>query len=323
MKSDLVLVSGAFFAVAFLVPYDVPIGKVFAPRRAYREALIHWLCIIGPAYGGYWLVKRAIIGPESVATAGSAIRHIEQYLSVPSAREFIGQAVPILFSHGPIAIFAAIGGTVLWLARTRNGRVGWILLLLLWTLPGYLFWQLISGNNVRHLLLYPIPCFWMAAAWAQKKGIRWLVVSAAIVVIADFLIPANSGLNLFPSPNVPVSARLNRQKQAVLRSVAHDLLSGNISQSCYFGAYTVDYVEAFLLKEMDDRFMRERVLSVDQFRIDVIRADGTWDRRVDIIRTSHAPPLAQSIGCSVVRTTEYNAVGERARYFGSEWGRVF
>jgi hypothetical protein len=192
----------------------------------------------------------------------------------------------------------------------------WILLIAAWSLLQYLFWLVVSGNNVRHLLLAPLPLLWLGSSYLCRQKGRIAVAVVLCILGLDFCISPNSGANIFPSPNVPESVHLMRQKENVLRAKARALLvDGDKSDACYFGLYTIDHVSAYLLEEIDRLGMREELLSNTAFRIAVRRPDNSLYRNVNVL---FAAELPTNSGCGITESVEYRE-SLPTRYFGSEW----
>lgn len=317
VKNDFVLLTAAFPAVVLFERAKEGTGAFL---RSIPRAVLCSVVALGPAYLICSALKHLILGANTIAGVGGALQHIQRYFSVPHGREFVAQVTPMFFSHGVFALIAAAIGSVLWLRTGQvTNRLGWAAIIVFWTIPGYLFWILVAGNNVRHLMLLPIPLFWAAAQYARRRSARLLGASTLVVLALDFLMPPNSGLNLFPAPNVPASARLHRQKQLQLRAAAEDLLTGDGRRACYVGGRTLDHVSSFLLEQVDARGMRERLLANNQFRVNIYR-DGAFFREVDMVPALRWPSQASLTSCDIVRTAEY-ASGERIRFFGGEWGQ--
>lgn len=316
MKSDFILLALAYAPLALLL--DSVASTAFAMRRLWRAGG-YALPALVPGYLLFVAAKSQILSGAPAAGNEAAVAHINRFLSLPTGIAFIEQAAPIFFSHGIFLILLAASGAVAWFITERGPtRLPWGLFVAAWILPQYCFWLLIRGNNVRHLLLAPIPLFWLAAVQLQKRGTKTLAIATLCIIAADVALPPNSGANIFPSPNVPASARLLRAKQQRLQEAAQRLMSGSEERSCYFGMFTIDHVSAFLLADVDRAGMREKLLTNSAFRIAVYRADGSLFRYVDVLAAPLPPQPTDTAECGITDSVEY-AGHQRIRYFGAEW----
>jgi hypothetical protein len=233
----------------------------------------------------------------------------------------IEQLATVAFSHGPFVLLAVAAAATLWICHAqRVERAGWLWLVCTWALPQYLFWCFIRGNNMRHLLLAPVPLFWLAGLYLQQRGKEAMVEACIAVLAFDLVIPPNSNMSIYPSPNVPASTRLVRLKEQRLRAAAERLLTvGQGDRACYFGLSTVDHVSAFLLDELERAGMQEQLLSGPDFRI-VVRQHGARTRQVDVIPGPPPGSRYDDEPCSITESLEYDG-RDRTAYFGDEWDR--
>lgn len=235
---------------------------------------------------------------------GSALGAIQQeagitrhFFSVPSGIEFIKQITPICFSPGVIVSVVVICAASYRIFDFANRR--WLLLFSFWSVPGYLFWFMIRGNNVRHVVPFFFPLLWLAA---DRLKPRYLVLP----FVLGLFIPANSNVHLFPAPNMPLDIRLLRQKQEELRSIAQLLMRSN---SCIVGTYTNDYVKEFILEAGG------RVQDAPRNRVEMTSSSGAL---ITVYTTSDGsdPRPALQRSCT---TVEYDSSGRRHRFLGTEW----
>jgi hypothetical protein len=113
------------------------------------------------------------------------------------------------------------------------------------------FWLAIAGNNARHVIPFAVPLVWLAPAWLQRFGVPRMAAVTALAIAGNLVVPANSGVSLYPSANVPHSAALMAERQQELRLAATRLLSGDAPTACYVGRTTQDYVTHYVLERAD------------------------------------------------------------------------
>jgi hypothetical protein len=223
---------------------------------------------------------------------------VGRFLVLPNFSAAMREAVPDVFGFGILSAFALalVLPGVLFKASERRR----LLLLLVWALPGYLFWFFIRGNNTRHVVAFELPIFWIGALRLQGK---WLWICVAL----SFLIPPNSNPGgVFPSPNVPVSARKAAAKLAYLDQLANELGTTN---SCFVGSYTNDYIA--------DALMRSGATVVSKKASgDVILVSPA---KTEVILRRTDPWLQERVPLSNCRSVEYDSSGQKVRFLGDEW----
>jgi hypothetical protein len=256
--------------------------------------------LIGAFAGGLAMfLDRFAIGDVSGQVTGGQ-QALKTFWRVPKPFDLVREGAPILFGLGLVTALALIVAIVMGL-RKDPYRHRWAAVLALWCVPGYLFWLFIAGNDIRHVLAFGLPLFWLGAKYLEMR-----YVAACIVI--SFLIPGNSNVFMFPSPNVPASAHLFAQKQAYLRQVAAELAQHS---SCYVGSYTSDYLVSILL---DQGGRIESQLS----GTDTSAAFVTMPNQA-VIAFRRISTAQKSVALGSCRSLEYNTEGRKVRLFGREW----
>lgn len=172
-----------------------------------------------------------------------------QARSVATVRRFWGhssvihQLLPVITAPGLFVGIATLAGIALvW--RDQEQRVS-LLWLLLATLPGLLFWSFITGDNVRHVIEFWLPLLWIAAAVAEHLRPHAAVYGGiAAMLLGSILVPANSNLTLYPSPDVWMSHALAAARERQIDRIADHLLAEarhGGQAPCYVGAATPPY----------------------------------------------------------------------------------
>ncbi len=288
LRADAVLAFPAFFALAML-------SVRCAPARTRRLALGWSLAFAAAACLVYAGIKRLLLGPlpgVEQHLAQKTVGYILHGLSLLGPRYILKQLAPMALSPGlGLSVLAGIGVVWLW-SEWRAGRkrgtetagdrataLWW--LLAAWSLPMYLFWFLVLGNNARHLALAFLPVLWAGGegarrglgAWRRRRQTipargfarprrvgafsmllgAWLLASG----LDAFLPPASADLNLLVSANVPASAMHLRRAEAGIqraalrlqRLAARDAASANeAARPCFLGTPATDpYILAGLL----------------------------------------------------------------------------
>jgi hypothetical protein len=199
------------------------------------------------------------------------------YFDIPSLLEFVKQVMPIGFGFGMVTFVAIVLVTPGVLLRSPDRR-RWLIILGSWCLSGYLFWMFIRGNNIRHVKGFGIPIFWLAAT-----RLRMPHVFACLLL--SILVPANSNMLMFPSPNLPGDIRLFHDKEAEVTCVSKQLLQ---TSSCFIGSYLPGEI---------DVTMPNNIL-------------------VKLLKVS---PSNKSVGLGACRNLEYGPNGLKTRFLGTEW----
>jgi hypothetical protein len=319
VKTDAVLLVPAYVALRLLQrAQQQRLGPVEAPGRT----LVVTAGLLGASYTLFAVVHGAITGPRT-PVAVEATSHIARFLTVPTGPALAQQLAPVLFGPGPATLALASIAAAVFVARHPVAwRREWLMLLAAWCLPSFLVWLAIAGNNARHMILVPVPVVWLAFAWLARFGTRRMVVVTAVTLAGNLIVPANSGLSLYPSANVPASAALLRNRQDELRAVARRLLAGDAGSACYVGRTTQDYVAQYVLEDADAARYQVELLPGDQLRLALRHADGRPFRRVDVIglrdRQDAGIDPRRWPDCAVVESLEYEETGGRRRFFGTE-----
>ena len=317
IKTDAVLLLPAYFGLLVFLRPQSPLASW---RRLAGAALITTGLMV-MAYLGFTVLQHMIVGPAGELHA-EASAHIRRWLTLPQGLVLVGQLTPMLFGPGPITLLVVTFGAARFLAGERGAtRWRWAALLGTWMLPGYVFWLLIISNNARHVIPFPVPLFWLGFEWFGRARAGWLAAVAVAAVLANAIVPPNSGLSLYPSMNVPASARLMRERQAELRAAAHRLLDGWAATACYVGRNTQDYVSQYVLEAADARGLHAEVLPATQFVVQLRHADHRPFRRIEVIGLRKGQdagnPLARP-ECGIVESVEYDGRGGRRWFFGAE-----
>ncbi len=338
VRADLLLLFGAFPALLLWKwpQFSLP----DAVRRNVRPLLFS---LVPAALASLlFLVLRSLILGESVAAAQSATAHLTGGYFLHGLRQMrtgavylFAQALPVATAPGLLVVLFTLAGIAVWLLRprVRPEIPRWLLLVLLWCLPGYLFWFLILGNNTRHVVPFVLPLLWWGCAgWAALPR-RVLPVAAVLVLLLDpWVIPANSNLTLYPSANVAGSARLLHRRQQQMQALGVRMLGssqvrpGLDHAACFFGSYTNPLVLSLLLQRVDPSpdFMSsplpDVVLATTREWTELrLRAGDGWHavRFYEVYSPAEYRNRAQS--CARRYSFEFTSDGAHQRYLGSEW----
>jgi Dolichyl-phosphate-mannose-protein mannosyltransferase len=328
--------SGLTLTAALLVKSDAAllfpayVGLRLFQRLRQREPLVSAATarsllltggLLAAAYAAFTVSHRLITGPVTVAEEASA--HIGRFLMLPRDLEnLLSQLAPIVFGPGPVVMVVVAAAVVafFFLAETA-ARLRWAILLAAWALPGYVFWLCIDGNNARHVIPLAIPIFWLGFAWLERAGAWRLTALACAAILGNLVVPANSGLSLYPSMNVPQSAALMRERQEALHQAAHRLVAADAPTVCYVGRTTQDYVAQYVLEHADGAGYAVDLVPSQHLTLDLRHADGRA-KRIEVIGLRGRQDVGINPrrwpGCSLVETLEYDHAGRRQRYFGTE-----
>lgn len=286
IKNDAVLLLPALLAVALWVHAAWP--------GVFKAVLVG----VGGGALGTGLVRLTADSPSGAVASGA--RALTTFWRVPKPFDVLREGSPIIFGLGLVTA-AVLGVTLIVAMRRDPERRQWLAVLTLWCLPGYLFWLFVSGNDVRHVVAFGLPLFWLSA--------KYLNMTAVIGCIAvSLLVPGNSNVFMFPSPNVPDSARLFAQKQTYLVDVAKDLSK---QPSCFIGSYTSDYLVNILL----DRGGR---IDGQRSATDTSAASVTMPNH-SVITFERNSTSQKTMDLGACRSVEYNTEGRKVRLFGGEW----
>ncbi len=169
------------------------------------------------------------------------------------------QLLPVLTAPGVLVWPAILAGLLYGLRRRgRTWAAHWLPPALAFSLPPYVFWLLVRGNNCRHVALYSLIWLWPAAEAGGGWGRRRLPALAAALLALNFLIiPASSNLTLYPSGNVFSSARrLHRRERQIAQLTTRwlDRAAFAPAPACYLGAATTPYVLWSISRQAPARF---------------------------------------------------------------------
>jgi hypothetical protein len=308
----IVALSGTLFAVAIALKNDaVLLGTAFTtaaiwtrPERRWRSAIAGGATAFVGVLGSLLLTRLAMGWRPEAAAAGAKgvdqlVKGVLGYMILPSPIELVKQIVPVVFGLGVVtAAFVAVVVPAA-LMKDQEWR-RWLFTIVAWSLPGYVFWMLIPGNAARHVIPFGVPLLWLCAS-----KLRPLAVVACVFLSA--IIPPNSNMFLFPSPNVPASARLAAAMRRDIGRVGADLAKTN---SCFIGTYTLDYLADVLtnaggqITEADDISGDVKVRMPNEVEIALYRRDP-WKDKNTALGSCHS--------------LEYNATGQKERFLGKEW----
>ncbi len=282
-KNDALLLAPALLAVALWV-------------KPHWSSAVAAFGVVAAGAVGDLLLLRLIVGSAQNAVS-SQTADVQHFLILPNFVAAVKQIVPDVFGLGIVSVLALALVLPGALSQTSERR-RLLLLLLLWALPGYVFWFLIQGNNTRHVVAFGLPIFWIGGLRLQGKWL-WLCVAVSV------LIPGNSGSGIFPSPNVPLSARQAAAKLAYLDKVANEL---SATGSCFLGSYTDDYIAEDL--------MRSGATVVSRNGSDWILMSPA---KTEVVLRRTYPWTQKKIALGDCRSVEYDASGQKVRFLGDEW----
>jgi hypothetical protein len=126
------------------------------------------------------------------------------------------------------------------------------------------------------------------------------------------VIPPNSNMAMFPSPNVPASIRSFHRKQGEVAEAANQLAAGS---SCFIGTYTNDYVLEDLLV-FDGKINNVQDFGGSALLPDPIVVTIPKKGIVKLFRVDASRKFLQLGACE---SLEYSRDGRRTRFLGSEW----
>jgi 4-amino-4-deoxy-L-arabinose transferase-like glycosyltransferase len=285
MKNDAVLLVPALFGLALFI------------RPAWRSCVI---CagIVGASALVAYTLARVVLGAGTKALQAGQ-QTASSVLSVPGLTELLKQSTPIILGLGLLSA-GLIAFSLFRLATGARQDRSWWLIIVSWSLPGYIFYLLVSGNNIRHVVAFGIPLFFIGAKYSKP---RYIIACA----VASFIIPANSNMVMYPSPNVPSSYGLFQGKMLKVQEVSRQLRH---SDSCFVGSYTNDYIANDLLANG----------AVVVYQADV------WDTKVVMqtpdgvrINLRRIDPTKRTMDPGSCRVLEYDSSGKKFHFLGSEW----
>jgi hypothetical protein len=235
-------------------------------------------------------------GSQAVAVGGQAA---SSFLTIPNLSGLVKQSVPIVLGLGIVSAVLVFVAFVQ-LAREKGNAWRWWLVLVTWSMPGLVFYLLVSGNNIRHALPFSMPFFWLVGRYFRLRTVL-------VCAVLGFLVPANSNMLMFPSPNVIGSRRLVAAKQGEVQSMAKQLSTAN---SCFTGSYTNDYV-AYQLLNLGGTIVADS--DVFNSVVDLRMPNGA---QVRLVRLNPSDKTHDSGAC---QSLEYDRQGRKSHFLGSEW----
>lgn len=339
----------AFWGVSLVLAQDHLTGP--GSERAWKRRLrslgrgaVTTLSLWIVAVCLFALARHAILG---AALAPGSTRHaLAQFWQWPQGVQWLKQLLPLgtglgLGSWMWIGLGLLLYGGAKWRhhspimppdSMTAIGMRELWMVCLFWSLPGWIFWLMVRGNNVRHVMIFSLPWIWLGLlswhAWARRADkprlnsfrsrlrFGWPYAAAAGLLAANFwLIPANSNLTLYPSGNVPGSVRDFQRKQAVMRRVALRLArpanSAPSGPVCYLGLSTNPYLEYLLRRQPGARLEP----TLNGVRLEM--AGGERIHFFDI--TSLAAWRAGRARCATAYSLEFALRRKHLWFMGNEW----
>lgn len=302
MKIDAVLLFPAFFGLLVFFSEDR------IPKISHVVATLALLAATSLIFIG---ARAVILGTTLRAVQAETNSSVGVYLFLPNVVGTIKQLVPVVLAAGPILFaFASIGTLLLLRDGMRRRRLQWAFLLVMWCVPGIMFWFFIFWNNPRHVAVFTLALLWVGVTgWCSRFGWR---ITAALAILAAVLnvwsVPANSSTSFLLSPNVPASVRAIRARQDEIRSVAKTM-TGQSGMSCFIGTYTIPYLRLYALEENPSM----STVTGDDSRGSFINAPS-YTIKTEYVRGAPKSDTSCPEGYSV----EYTPAGQKRRFFGKE-----
>ncbi len=302
VKIDAVLFFPAFFGLLlFRVRWD----------RTCIAGFLRAAAVLFTALVAFLLINGAILVGGPLQVQRPTRERLVEFFALPFSAGAVKQAVPVVMAVGPVLFVFLIAGVFLAM-RTQRGeqRWRWLLLLVCWCLPGWLFWFFISGNNPRHVAIAMLGLLWMGVAgWVAACGRRIAMAAGLVAVLLNLVsVPANSSASYLLSPNVPGSVRALRAKEAQIASLAETLAQRGGS-ACFVGTYTIPY---FL----------EDLVQASAAAHPALGQDGaqSWidSPTYSAVAIKVQPERRIVLPCSPAYSVEYGADGVKRRFMGSE-----
>jgi hypothetical protein len=341
LRADGVLMFGVLPAVLLATAFPLRLTDDDLRREWLRRMTVSFGVLLLSVL--IFFAARRVMLQESIAAAqaaadkdtGGYIMHFVAAVREGGVGYVFKQLLPEALAPGFLPLlFALAGMAIFYFRRPREWTYRRLLLLAGWALPGYLFWFLVHGNNIRHVAAYSFVLFLIGCEGWRLVGRRALSLGAAAAVLLGlFIIPPSSNLTLYASANVPASARMLHQRQRELRELAGRLVVEGAQPTaapvpaCYLGSYTVPYVIEYVLERVNRLDSGPgspiRMLVTPQGFIDIQTVSGG---RPSFIRFFEIYDGAQlEVGSSICATAvslEYTDPLHRARFFGQEWSSV-
>jgi hypothetical protein len=301
-------ISIALLTAALLVKIDaVLLFPVFIGLLLFRAGwdrgtlsrLLLTAAMLATASVAFLLVRTAIVRTGLHQLQTQTEESVREVLAIPSVTGAVKQALPIVLALGPALFLFAILGMLLAMRKFRGEHLSrWLLLLVTWSLPGWLFWFFIAGNNPRHVALFMLALLWVGiTGWVAAYGYKTAATALVGAALLNFVsLPANSSTSHLLSPNVPGSARALRAREVQIRSLAEAIATQG-GTGCFVGSYTIPYFRLYLLQASKSGAV------LDRYSITCLEA---------------RPDCKVEVPCSPAYSLEYAADGSKHRFFGSE-----
>jgi hypothetical protein len=320
--STALLTAGLLVKIDTVLLFPAFVGLLLFRARWDRDTVNRLLltaAMLAAASMAFLFGRAAILGASLHQLQTQTTGSVRENLAAQTVLGAVKQAVPIVTALGPVLFLFAIIGVVL-VTRAFSGEqlARWLLWILTWCLPGWVFWILIAGNEPRHVALFTLALLWMGIfGWVAAYGYKTAAIVAAVAVMLNFVsLPANSGL-LLMSPNVPGSARALRAKEIQMQSMANAItIQGGTG--CYVGTYTIPYIRLYLLQANQPGIeVGQDWVSSDRNSI----TSKSWAKsdRYSITFLEVRPGHKIEMPCSPAYSFEYAADGTQLRFFGNEF----
>jgi hypothetical protein len=316
------LTAGLLVKIDTVLLFPAFIGLLLFRARWDRDTLNRLLvtaAMLAVASVAFLFGRAAILGAGLHQLQAQTTGSVRENLAAQSVLGAVKQAVPIMTALGPVLFLFAIIGVVL-ATRTFTGEqlARWLLWILAWCLPGWIFWLLIAGNEPRHVALFTLALLWVGiTGWVAAYGYKTAATVALVAVLLNFMsIPANSGL-LLMSPNVPGSARALHAKEIQMRAMA-EAITIQGGTECFVGTYTIPYVRLYLLQASQSGVaVGQEWVSSDRNSI----TSKSWAKSnlYSITFFEIRPAHKIEMPCSPAYSFEYADDGTQRRFFGNEF----
>ncbi len=335
MRSDVVL----YFPFILLLPgarqlWRQPEAWPWRQKQFRRDCGMAAGCLVGAGLGYLWI--RSLILRVPVAA-------IQQH-SLQTVENFIGYINPVVqvtpwVTASGVGIFAFCATGIYWAWKNRQTHAHarfWAWLIATWCLPALMFWFGIVGNVVRHVALLALPLIWLGCAGWERRGLRAMYMAGALALGLNWIvIPPNSNFTLYPSGDVPASVARMDHRQRQIEKLAHKLaqqspvqaqngMPGTLPGPPYPFCFLGTFPRAYLLDDwmsMTGTYSRQTGMQIQsrnalgQF-VWLPAGSGQW--RIIHLDEVFAPSQFQPAAgkCNRMVSLEYNARGQRHRFFG-------
>jgi len=321
-KSDLILLFAAFPTLALALRPDLSPSSLTALGAWVRDWR-RWLPSLLPAFLMPGIASLLFLGLRSLILhrglvyllhdSGEAVAGVLEW---PHGSQIIKQLLPMVTAFGGLLALITAAGVIRSLLRWTAGTWPLAVLAIGWSLPSYVFWFLIRGNNVRHMADVVLPLLWLGLqGW---EGARWPAaptLAAAAIILDLWIIPPSSNLTLYPSGDVPGSVRDLHQRLGEIQRELRTVPVGSNGSVCYLGNATLPYLELAFWNSAPDA-----ILTVQNETETLHLANGT---RIDFIEVNSSVQYRQAAtACSQPRSLEYAPNGVHQWFLGREWGSL-